>query len=181
MNFCQFHLKCYCTTSTSSNDCKPFSSITCSQSAVSISRGEFIPLSHARLVDYGTWLSLWPLARKRRSCWFYQSGTVCTKFGLPSGLVQGNFHLWARRPLKISFRFTFCFFDSRSRTAENGESCQFARKVGRLCSISRRVLQAAVITKPMLSLLCDDSNEIQISFFQMQARLLSCWSAIMKS
>lgn len=85
------------------------------------------------------------------------------------------------KTVKNKFSFYFLFFDSRSRTAENGESCQFARKVGRLCSISRRVLQAAVITKPMLSLLCDDSNEIQISFFQMQARLLSCWSAIMKS
>lgn len=163
-------------------DYKPFSSITCSQSAVFISRSRsFLCLTHDWLIT-GTWLSLWPLARKRRSCWSNQSGTVCTKFGLPWGQVQGNFHLWARRPLKIGFRFTFCFFVSRIRAAENGESCQFARKVGRqLCSISRGVLQAAVITKPMLSLQCDDSNEIQISFFQMQARPLSCWNAIMKS
>ena len=56
------------------------------------------------------------------------------------------------------------------------------RKEGRSTgSISRVVVQAAVITKPVLSFQCDDSNEIQISFFQMLAKPLSCWSAIMKS
>lgn len=51
------------------------------------------------------------------------------------------------KTVKNIFSFYFLFFYSRIPATENDKSCQFARKVGRLCSISRGVLQAAVITK----------------------------------
>lgn len=48
------------------------------------------------------------------------------------------------------FSFYFLFFVSRIWVVENCKPCPFARKVGRLCSISRGELQAVVISKLML-------------------------------
>lgn len=83
----------------------------------------------------GTWLTLWPLARKRRSCWFYRMWTVWSKFGLPFRASTRAFSSVGPRTIKIKFSFYFLFFVSRIWLVENGGWCLFARKVGRLCEL----------------------------------------------